>query len=76
MEQLKQAPRHLSVAVDGVLVGETQINDPETDFRRLFSLPDALAGKKSVEIQIRVTPVVRRGGLEYGLIFGNVAIGP
>ena len=41
-EQLKQAPRHLSVAADGVPLGETQINDPESSFHRLFALPDSL----------------------------------
>ena len=46
-EQLKQAPRHLIVSADGVPVGQTQINESESSFHRLFALPDALIGRDS-----------------------------
>jgi hypothetical protein len=71
-EQLREAPRHLIVSADGVTVGETQINDPESSFHRLFSVPDALMGRDSVRIELSVDPVVRRGGQEYGLVFGKI----
>ena len=75
-EQLKSGPRHLTVSVDGVPVGQTQINDPESSFHRLFSLPDSLVGKEAVEIAIQVTPVERKGGQDYGMVFGKIAIRP
>jgi len=75
-EQLKRAPRHLMVAVDGIPVGETQINESESSFHRLFALPDSLLRRKSVEIEIRVEPVTRISGLDYGLVFGKIAIRP
>jgi hypothetical protein len=75
-EQLKKASRHLLITADGVLLGETQIDDPETSFNRLFALPDLLVGRKSIEIAIRVSPVEHRGKQEYGLTFGSIAVGP
>jgi hypothetical protein len=74
--QLLAAPRHLMVLVDGILVGDTRIYDPESDFRRLFPMPAVLAGKKSVEVEIRVDPVDRKDGQDYGLVFGNISIKP
>lgn len=74
--QLLAAPRHLMVLVDGVPVGDTRIYDPESDFRRLFPMPAVLAGRKSVEVEIRVDPVDRKDGQDYGLVFGNIAIRP
>jgi hypothetical protein len=72
-EQLKQAPRHLIVSADGIQVGETQINDPESNFHRLFAVPVALAGRDSVRIELRADPVVDKDGQQYGLVFGRVA---
>jgi hypothetical protein len=60
--------------VDGVRVGETQINDPESDFHRLFPMPDASVGKSAVEVQLRIDPVTRRGSQTYGAVFGKIAI--
>jgi hypothetical protein len=74
--QLLAAPRHLMVLVDGVIAGDTRIYDPESSFRRLFPMPAVLAGKKSVEVEIRVDPVDRQDGQDYGLVFGNIAIRP
>ena len=74
--QLLAAPRHLMVLVDGVPVGDTRIYDPESEFRRLFPMPAILAGRKSVEVEIRVDPVDRKDGQDYGLVFGNIAIRP
>ena len=73
-EQLSSGPRHLIVSVDGVRVGETQINDPESDFHRLFPMPDASVGKSAVEVQLRIDPVTRRGSQTYGAVFGKIAI--
>jgi len=65
------------VLVDGVLAGDTRIYDPESIFHRLIPIPAvALAGKKSVEIEIRVDPVDRTDGQDYGLVFGKFAIEP
>ena len=75
-EQVSRTPRHLIVSVDGVRVGETQINDPESNFHRLFPIPDASVGKSAVEIEIRVGPVERRNGQAYGAVFGKIAIQP
>jgi hypothetical protein len=75
-EQLNRTPRNLIVSVDGVRVGETQINNPESDFHRLFPVPDASVGKSAVEIEIRVDPMERRNGQSYGVVFGKIAIHP
>ncbi len=74
--QLSVTPRHLMVLVDGVVAADTRIYDPERDFRRLFPIPEVLAGKTSVEIEIRVDPVDRSDGQDYGLVFGKIAIRP
>ena len=75
-EQTHKSPRNLIVSVDGVRVGETQINNPESNFHRLFPVPGASVGKSVVEIEIRVDPVERRNGQTYGLVFGKIAIQP
>ena len=72
----QNTPRHLIVSVDGVRVGETRINNPESNFHRLFAVPDASVGKNAVEIEIRVDPVERRNGHTYGAVFGKIAIQP
>jgi len=72
--QLLVSPRHLMVLVDGVVAGDTRIYDPESTFRRLFPIPALLAGRKSVELEIRVDPVDRKDGQDYGLVFGKIAI--
>ena len=74
--QLLQAPRHLMVLADGVVIGDTRIYDPESDFERLFPMPAVLAGKTAVDLEIRVDPVVHKDGQDYGLVFGKVAIRP
>ena len=74
--QLLVAPRHLMVLVDGVLAGDTRIYDPESTFRRLFPIPAELAGKSSVDVEIRVDPVDRKDGQDYGLVFGEVVVRP
>jgi hypothetical protein len=72
----QKTPRNLIVSVDGVRVGETQINNPESSFHRLFAVPDPSVGKSAVEIEIRVDPVERRNGQTYGAVFGKIAIQP
>ncbi len=74
--QLLVAPRHLMVLVDGVVAGDTRIYDPESNFHRLIPVPALLTGKTSVEIEIRVDPVDRKDGQDYGLVFGKFAIRP
>ena len=75
--QLLVSPRHLMVLVDGNVVGDTRIYDPESTFHRLFPIPVALlAGKDSVEIEIRVDPVHRIDGQDYGVLFGKIALSP
>jgi hypothetical protein len=73
IEQLREASRHLLLSVDGTVVGETQISDPESSFHRLFAIPDSLAGRDSVRIELRVNPVAAKDGQEYGLVFGRIA---
>jgi len=74
--QLLVAPRHLMVLVDGVIAGDTRIYDPESDFHRLFPMSGVLAGKTSVEVEIRVDPVDRKDDQAYGLVFGEIAVRP
>lgn len=74
--QLLLAPRHLMVQVDGVAAGDTRIYDPESHFHRLLPMQALLAGKSEVEVQIRVDPVDRKDGQEYGMVFGKIAILP
>lgn len=75
-EQLKSGPRHLIAFVDGIRAGQTEVYDPESDFHRLFPMPDSSVGKDAVEIRIQVSPVDRKGGQEYGAVFGKIAIRP
>lgn len=74
--QLLLAPRHLMVLADGVVVGDTRIYDPESDFHRLFPIPDVVSRKSEAEIEIRVDPVDRKDGQEYGLVFGKISVSP
>jgi hypothetical protein len=74
--ELLASPRHLMVLVDGIVAGDTRIYDPETTFQRLFPVPALLAGKKTVDVEIRVDPVDRKDGQDYGLVFGNIAVLP
>jgi hypothetical protein len=75
--QLSAVPRTLMVLVDGILASNTRIYDSERTFHRLIPLPaDMLADKDAVEIEIRVSPVDRIDGQDYGLVFGKVALVP
>jgi hypothetical protein len=73
-EQLKRAPRHLSITIDGIPSGEAEIRDPESAFRRVFSVPRSAAGKPAVNVVVRVRPVTQTGGRDYGAIFGRFSI--
>ncbi len=75
-ELVNRLPRLLVVSVDGVRVGETPINNPESSFHRLFAIPDASVGKSAVEIGIHIEPVERKNGQTYGAVFGKIAIQP
>jgi hypothetical protein len=75
-EQLKRAPRVLKITADGLPVGEVIIHDPESSFDRLLGMPNSLTGRGSVEIGLEATPVDVRGGQEYGMVFGKIAIRP
>jgi len=80
-EQLKSAPRHLVVSGSGIAgasvqIGETQISDPESTFRRLFSLPTSIARNDVVDLEIRVDPVTHKDGQDYGVVFGKMSILP
>jgi hypothetical protein len=72
-EQPNDAPRHLIVSVDGIEVGNEKING---DFRRTYSLPESSIGKAEIAIGIRVQPVARVGGQDYGAVFGTISIHP
>jgi 4-amino-4-deoxy-L-arabinose transferase-like glycosyltransferase len=76
VEQLKQAPRHLLVTADGMPLGNTEISDPESTFQRLFDIPSSVVGRDVVNIEIRVNPVTRRDGQDYGVVFGKIAYRP
>jgi hypothetical protein len=75
-EQLKAKPRVLKVSVEGIPVGEITIRDPESSFRRLFVMPDSAVGRDSVEVELTADPVDVRGGQEYGMVFGKIAVRP
>jgi hypothetical protein len=75
-EQLKGKPRVLKVSLDGVPVGDVNIHDPDSGFRRLFNVPSSAVGRDSVEIELEASPVDTRGGLQYGMVFGKIAIRP
>lgn len=75
--QLSAAPRHLIVLIDGMPVLDTRIYDPERIFHRLIRLPaDMVAKRTAVSVEIRVDPVDRIDGQDYGLVFGKIAIIP
>ncbi len=73
-DQLKTGPRTLRASANGVEIGSTKISDPEASFKRLFALPDSLVGKKVLDLEIQVTPVTRKGGMDYGALFGKIAV--
>jgi hypothetical protein len=75
-EQLKRVPRVLKVSVDGIPAGEIEIHDPESSFHRLIVLPPSVTGKDSIEIELEASPVDSRGGQEYGMVFGKIAVRP
>lgn len=75
-EQLKRAPRVLKITADGLPVGEVIIHDPESSFDRLLDMPNSLVGRDSVEIGLDATPVDVRGGQQYGMVFGKIAVRP
>jgi len=75
-EQLSTGPRHLKVTVNRQLAGETDIYAPESSFQRLFPLPGVLETGQTAEVGIEVTPVTRKDGREYGLVFGTIALRP
>jgi hypothetical protein len=72
--QLLGAPRVLEVSADGIPLGDTQITNPESFFRRLFAMPPSVMGRESVEIEIHVDPVTHKDGQEYGVVFGKIMI--
>jgi hypothetical protein len=80
LEHLKRDTRHLTVSVGGIKVGEMQIAVPKSDFRGLFNIPSAAiaqfaaSGVDEVKVEIRVTPVSRIGGQDYGVVFGKIAL--
>jgi hypothetical protein len=75
-EELRAGSRHVRVSAEGERIGDFEILDPQPDFSRLFLLPDTLVGRDVVTIEIRVTPVSRKSGQEYGAVFGKIAIQP
>jgi hypothetical protein len=75
--QLREGVLHLSVTVDGIALKGTQITDPESSFRRLFIVPPALIGKKTVQVEISVDrTTLGPDGRELGLVFNRVSIQP
>jgi hypothetical protein len=73
--QLKAGDVHLLVAVDGIPLGNAQIINPESSFRRLLDMPPSLTGKSTVTVAISVDQVIHEpGGRELGLTFGTIAI--
>ena len=50
--QLKAGDVHLSVSVDGIPLGNAQIINPESNFRRLLDLPPSLTGRSTVTVAI------------------------
>ena len=58
----------MSVLVNGKLLSEAKITNPETSFSRIFVLPPDLLGRESVEVTITVNKTV--GNPPLGLAFG------
>lgn len=74
--QRKSPVEHLSVAVDGIPVGSTDLVDPGSKFHRVFKVPASLIGKALVDVNLTVDPVAYGpDGKERGLIFGTVEFG-
>jgi hypothetical protein len=72
--QWQNGPVHLSVSVDGISLGTTEIGNPEGDFHRIFAVPQVLAGRSSVAVAIGIDHTLREpGGRELGLVFGTIA---
>jgi hypothetical protein len=72
--QLSGGEMNLSVSVDGIPLADTQIDNPERNFRRLFALPQSLAGRPSVEVAISVDHAFHEPGEpEPGLFLGTIA---
>lgn len=75
--QIKDGPLHLSVSVDGIPLGSTEIGNPAGDFERQFLVPPSVAGRDNVQVAISVDHVLHEpGGRELGLVFGSIGFEP
>jgi len=74
-EQLKTGTRTIRASADGIFIGEAKVSDPESQFKRLLPMPDSLVGRSVLKLELQVTPVIRLGGVEYGAVFGTIAVG-
>jgi hypothetical protein len=68
---------NLSVSLDGISLGYSEVCNPAVDFHRMFAIPSSLAGRDSVQVVISVDRVQHEGGgRELGLVFGTIAFEP
>ncbi len=71
--QRKGQVAHLSVAIDRIPVGTTDMNGPGGKFRHLFQVPASIVGKARVDVEFTVDGVLHSAdGHDRGLVFGTV----
>jgi hypothetical protein len=73
-ELLRKGPIHLAAAAEGIPLGSAEFRGPDIRFEHNFSLPAALAGRRSMEITLTVSPIKNMDSQEYGLMIESVAI--
>ena len=75
VKNLGGVPVHLSVSVDGVPIGTTEIAEPDGIFQRWFPIPQQFVGKPSVVLLIQTDHLLRiEKERALGLAFGKIAI--
>ncbi len=75
VKNLGGVPVHLSVSVDGIPVGTTEVAEPDGVFQRWFPMPQQVVGKTAVTLSIQTDHVLRiEKERVLGLAFGKIAI--
>jgi hypothetical protein len=75
-ELTKDSPLHLTVAVDGQVIGNKELTAQDGAFDLSFPLPPQLVGKSEVTVRIAVDRTMRVADdpRDLGLAFGTISI--
>jgi hypothetical protein len=75
-QAVKAAPLHVTVGVDGAVVGQAVLTKPDAAFDLDFPLPPQAVGKAKIEVAIELdrTFVIPSDGRQLGLTFGTISV--